>query len=141
MKLLEGTTLAEALATRTTTDARLALLPNLLAVADALGYAHEQGVVHRDVKPSNIMIGTHGETVLLDWGIAHDGNASELESEGLGRGPEPIIVPGSDEPLTVVGSLAGTVRYMSPEQARGEPPVPGFDVYSLGVTIATALGG
>jgi hypothetical protein len=142
MKLLEGQTLAEELATRTTTEARIALLPNLLAVADALGYAHEQGVVHRDVKPANIMLGTHGETILLDWGVAHDSAASQLETRGQGRGPEPIaIAPDANEQLTVAGSLAGTVRYMSPEQARGEPSVPGFDVYSLGLTIATVLSG
>ncbi|HEV7555185.1 MAG TPA: serine/threonine-protein kinase, partial [Kofleriaceae bacterium] len=68
LKLLEGKTLAEQLATMTSMASRLALLPNLLAVADALGYAHEQQVVHRDVKPANIMTGSHGETVLLDWG-------------------------------------------------------------------------
>lgn len=120
MKLLEGKTLAEELAARATAAERIALLPNLLAVADALGYAHAQGVVHRDVKPANIMIGGHGETVLLDWGVAYDRAASELEIEG---------------------AVAGTVRYMSPEQARGEPAACHFDVYSLGLTIATVLGG
>lgn len=140
MKLLEGQTLSDAMRTRTTTEARLALLPNLLAVADALGYAHERGVVHRDVKPANIMIGTHGETMLLDWGIAHDPSATELETDGLGRGIEPRN-RASEEPLTVAGMVAGTFQFMSPEQARGEPPTPGFDVYSLGATIATVLAG
>jgi len=141
MKLLEGSTLSEELSERRTTDARLALIPNLLAVADALGYAHEQGIVHRDVKPSNIMIGTHGETVLLDWGIAHDASATALETDGWGRGPEPTADGSTEESLTVVGSVTGTVRYMSPEQARGEPATPAFDVYSLGVTIASVLAG
>ncbi len=118
LKLLDGKTLSDEVATRATTAERLALVPNLLTVADALGYAHEQGVVHRDVKPSNIMIGTHGETVLLDWGVAHD-SAAEATPEGT----------------------VGTLRYMSPEQARGEPTKPAFDVYSLGATMAFVLGG
>ncbi len=135
MKLLEGKTLSEELAGRGTLAARLALVPNLLTVADALAYAHEQDVVHRDVKPANIMLGTHGETVLLDWGIAHDARAGELETE------REAVMHASDEPLTIVGELAGTVRFMSPEQARAAPVTPGFDVYSLGVTIATVLSG
>jgi WD40 repeat protein len=140
LKHLEGKTLAEELATRKTTEARLALVPSLLAIADALGYAHEHHVVHRDVKPENIMLGTHGETVLLDWGVAYDASASALELEGLGRGPEPEQRWPSAR-LTQLGAIAGTLRYMSPEQARGEPATPGFDVYCLGATIAEVLSG
>jgi hypothetical protein len=140
LRLLDGKTLADELVARDSTEARLALVPSLLAIADALGYAHAQRVIHRDVKPSNIMLGPHGEAVLLDWGVAYDESASELEIEGLGRGPEPHG-RGSSERLTQVGAIAGTVRYMSPEQARGERPTPAFDVYSLGATIANVLSG
>ncbi len=135
MTLLDGKTLSAELEARRTLAERIALLPNLVAIADALGFAHAADVVHRDVKPANIMTGAHGETVLLDWGIAHDGGPS---GDGGGDAGAPAT---AHEALTVAGELTGTIRFMSPEQARGEPAVPGFVVYSLGVTIASVLSG
>jgi serine/threonine protein kinase len=93
-------------------------------VADALQHAHERGVVHRDVKPSNVIVETSGRARLLDFGIA-----------GLGA-------QGSDgERLTRSGACIGSLPYLSPEQVRGEsrPDDPRVDVYALGVTLYELL--
>src|SRR6185369_7914107 len=60
MKLVSGETLDHAIETRPTLDARLALLPHVLAVAEAVAYAHSEGVIHRDLKPANVMLGAFG---------------------------------------------------------------------------------
>jgi serine/threonine protein kinase len=86
-------------------------------VALAVHYAHEQGVIHRDLKPGNIVIGPEGRPFVLDFGLAHLEEAGRVQSrEGL---------------------VAGTAAYMSPEQARGEPAARAraTDVYSLGATL------
>ena len=89
-------------------------------VADALHYAHKQGLVHRDVKPGNILIGTDGKPYVVDFGLA-------LREENIGKGPK----------------YAGTPAYMSPEQARGEGHrVDGrSDIFSLGVVFYELLAG
>jgi serine/threonine-protein kinase len=97
---------------RYTYEARLDLFTSLCR---ALQYAHSRGLVHRDVKPDNIMVGRYGEVILMDWGIAH------RMREEVGTLPrESRELPERAAGETVDGSVIGTPQYMSPEQARGE---------------------
>ncbi|HVP00614.1 MAG TPA: protein kinase [Bryobacteraceae bacterium] len=89
-------------------------------VLDALGYAHERGVVHRDIKPANIMRTASGQVKLLDFGIAR---------------------MKKDRSLTEAGHAVGSLYYMSPEQIKGTEPDPRSDLYSLGVTLYEMVTG
>jgi tetratricopeptide (TPR) repeat protein len=114
------------------------LVQALVKVGEALCYAHSQGVIHRDVKPSNIMLGRYGEVLLLDWGVAKDQRSAS--SEGLL--PEAISkskLEGAG--LTLAGALVGTPGYMAPEQARGEDVDERADVYALGLVLGEVLSG
>jgi serine/threonine-protein kinase len=94
-------------------------------VARILHYAHAKGVIHRDVKPENIMLGSFGEVYLVDWGLAKVAGAEDgPTTPGLGGAPD-------DQTSTRVGSIVGTPRYMAPEQANGESATALSDVYSL----------
>ncbi len=111
MRRIEGRTLAERVAEAKTLPERLALVPNVLSICQAVAYAHSRGVVHRDIKPQNVMIGAFGETLLLDWGLARE--QGEAESKG-------VAVDSDDARLTRAGQAVGTPAYMSPEQAKGD---------------------
>lgn len=111
MRRIEGTTLAERIDAAKSLSERLALLPNVLTVCQAVAFAHSRGVVHRDIKPQNVMIGAFGETLLLDWGLARAQGEAEQR---------PLGVDSDDARMTRAGKAVGTPAYLSPEQARGD---------------------
>ncbi|MFO0709470.1 MAG: bifunctional serine/threonine-protein kinase/formylglycine-generating enzyme family protein [Sandaracinus sp.] len=110
------------------------LVEILLRVAETVGYAHERGVLHRDLKPGNVMVGEFGEVLVLDWGIARTQPEAAQD-----RG----VLVAEDAALTGTGDILGTVAYMSPEQARGigEPLTAASDVFCLGLILHEILTG
>ncbi len=120
MELIEGTSLAELLRdSRTLSPAKSAQV--CAQVASALSYAHRQGVVHRDVKPGNILLTNDGQVKVTDFGIAQ--------------------AISTEDNLTVAGSVMGTATYFSPEQAEGALVDGRSDVYSLGIVLYELLAG
>jgi WD40 repeat protein/tRNA A-37 threonylcarbamoyl transferase component Bud32 len=117
------------------------LLARFVEVCNAVGYAHSRGVLHRDLKPDNIMLGKFGETLVVDWGLAKPQGRQENNVGGESLPLVPPSASGSAE--TVAGSAIGTPQYMSPEQAAGrlDQLGPTSDVYSLGATLYTLLTG
>jgi eukaryotic-like serine/threonine-protein kinase len=117
------------------------LLGRLVDVCNAVQYAHDRGILHRDLKPGNIMVGKYGGTLVVDWGLAKAVGRSE-EARG---GAEESLRPSSGDSgaETLPGSAVGTPAYMSPEQAAGrlEELGPASDVYSLGATLYHLLTG
>jgi serine/threonine-protein kinase len=116
------------------------LLGRFVDVCNAVEYAHSRGVVHRDLKPGNIMLGPYGETLVVDWGLAKALN----RPEAVGEAPvEPLRPTGADDSTTQIGQIIGTPAFMSPEVARGRVDLvsPASDVYSLGATLYAILTG
>jgi eukaryotic-like serine/threonine-protein kinase len=115
------------------------LLGRFVDVCEAIEFAHSKGVLHRDIKPGNIIVGRHGETLVIDWGLAKATGQSDP------RSGEPGLMPSSasGSAETLPGSALGTPSYMSPEQAKGdlENLGPRSDVYSLGATLYCLLTG
>ena len=132
MREVQGRTFGSTLsATRAAGGPDIVALRRLLAlfqrVCAAVAYAHSMGVVHRDLKPANIMLGPHGEALVVDWGLA--------------RQPTPGTPPVPPPPAR--GPVVGTPAYMAPEQARGETHLvgPPTDVYALGAVLYELLSG
>jgi serine/threonine-protein kinase len=117
------------------------LLRRFLDVCNAIGYAHSRGVLHRDLKPGNVIVGKHGETLVVDWGLAKARGRADGDEPAEERPLTPSPASGSAE--TLPGQVLGTPAYMSPEQASGDPEALGAasDVYSLGATLYCLLTG
>jgi tetratricopeptide (TPR) repeat protein len=128
MELLEGQTLRSRIGGHALPHGTL--LDLAAQIAEGLAAAHAKGIVHRDIKPANIFVTTEAQVKILDFGLAkleaHESSAEDSESptQTVGQGP-----------LTVPGSTMGTVNYMSPEQARGEPVDARSDLFSFGVVM------
>lgn len=118
---------------------RLHYLGNLIDVCETMAYAHSKGIIHRDLKPDNIVIGSFGETVILDWGLARTG---DMEDDSLIRKIDPKRFEGSER-LTLDDEILGTPAFMSPEQVKTEfgPIDARSDVYALGAILYMILTG
>ncbi len=138
MKLVSGRSLRDLIAERPTVDQRIGLLHHVIAVADAIAYAHGRNIIHRDLKPGNVIVGDFGETIVIDWGLAKD---IKVPDDSSIRGTASGSVSGSspdraaDDELTAAGSVLGTPAYMAPEQKRGEHVDQRADVFAIGAML------
>ncbi|HQR44944.1 MAG TPA: tetratricopeptide repeat protein [Thermoanaerobaculia bacterium] len=158
LELIEGRTLAEVARSGPDRATRMRLAEQIVGVLVA---AHAKGIVHRDLKPGNVMVTTAGDVKVLDFGLARTLPESQatlpLEDRPAPGAPE---APGDDAnlttplppgtlgeeepesgPVTRLGALVGTVGYMSPEQARGEPATTASDMYSCGLVLQELFTG
>jgi serine/threonine-protein kinase len=118
MEYLDGRTLKELLVKNGPTPIPIAI-DYARQILGALSFAHRNGIVHRDIKPHNIVVGSDGRLKVTDFGIARSGTSQ----------------------MTEAGSIVGTAQYLSPEQARGAPVDPRSDLYSLGIVLYEMLTG
>jgi eukaryotic-like serine/threonine-protein kinase len=128
MKLVEGQTLSELISTQKVQRDLERILQSMVKVCDALSFAHSRGVIHRDLKPDNIMVGSHGQVYVMDWGCAQV------------IGNDRSIVEGRVDPD---GMVIGTVAYMAPEQALGEISRidARTDIFGVGAILYKAITG
>jgi len=146
MKFVEGQRLDEYLKTVESIPDRLRIF---LRVCDPVAFAHARGVLHRDIKPANIMVGSFGEVLVMDWGLAKivvqaGGGALQDADATLFESPQAISADNDTTQASVItghGTVLGTPGYMSPEQARGEVgSLDGrSDIFSLGALLRFML--
>ena len=136
MEALKGETLRERIAKGSLKVADV--LDIGIQLADALEAAHEQGIIHRDIKPANIFLGDRNRVKVLDFGLAKLTASPSPLSSSADTSP---IDRTQDNQITQPGTALGTVSYMSPEQARGEPTDSRTDLFSLGAVLYEMVTG
>ena len=150
MKLVRGQTFSELLVGRDSpADDRARCLAIFERICQAIAYTHARGVVHRDLKPGNVMIGAFGEMQIVDWGLAkvlpRGGLADELAEVSSIDAPVETLRdrPGSSTQVSRAGTVMGTPAYMPPEQAQGlvDALDERSDVFSLGAILCAILTG
>ncbi len=141
MKRIRGRALTSVLADAKTMEERLELLIHYRLVCEAMAYAHSRGVVHRDLKPDNVMVGEFGETLIVDWGLAKVRGEDDLRGREISRQVQLTGAAGAAS--TLDGFAIGTPAYMSPEQARGDLARidERSDVWGLGAMLFELLTG
>lgn len=130
MPYVEGETLKQIIRSSKGDRSISALLRIFLSVCQAIAYCHSKRILHRDLKPENIIVGKFGEVLLLDWGIAE--YIDQIQEDPTEETPD---VPH----LTRVGKVVGTLSYLAPERAKGEPASEQTDLYALGVILYQLL--
>jgi WD40 repeat protein/serine/threonine protein kinase len=141
MRYVRGVTLSRKLKACKSLADRLKLLGTFWNICNAVAYAHSRGVLHRDIKPGNAMVGEFGEAVLLDWGVAKVRGGKEGAPDVAPD--DRLNLPDDHGDMTNTGVAVGTPAYMSPEQARGrvEDVDERSDVWGLGALLYHVLTG
>ena len=138
MEYVVGSPLAEAIREGPLKEAEAARIG--AAVARVLGVAHEEGIIHRDIKPGNVMLRRDGEPKVSDFGLAGPTRGADHAAADAEDGAA-ATAPDGDERITSPGVVLGTLGYMAPEQLAGEAVDGRADLYALGVTLYHALTG
>lgn len=152
MGFVEGTTLRKLVAryhsrnrqsSASQTTELTGLIEHFVAVANTIAYAHRLGIIHRDIKSENIVVGDFGQVCVLDWGLAKPIDQPDIAISNPSATPQPGLLSPSDKCLTTMGERIGTPWFMAPEQVRGETETIDHrsDIYSLGALLYEIITG